>query len=100
MDKHSLRLVIQAKITEGRLPRERLPRMLTARGNGETCDGCGIPVTTAQRLMEGWDNDRPGVRLHIACFHVWEVERRLPADTPPTRYALGSASGVRFPRSA
>jgi hypothetical protein len=35
MDKPTLRLLIQKKITDGRLPQERLPSMWGGRGAGE-----------------------------------------------------------------
>jgi hypothetical protein len=52
MDKSTLRLLIQEKLTDGRLPRERLPRMWGGQGAGETCDACGETVTRAQKGME------------------------------------------------
>lgn len=76
MDKPTLRLLIQEKLTDGRLPRERLPRMWGGQGAGETCDACGETVTKAQMAMEVLDATGGGVELHIACFLVWEVERQ------------------------
>ncbi len=102
MDKPILRLLIQAKITEGRLPHERLVRPVAGPGRGETCDGCGVSVTTAQMMMAGWEKNGSDVRFHMACFYVWEVERQLPAHAQPMRHAPTptSASHVRFPRQA
>jgi hypothetical protein len=76
MDKPTLRLLIQEKLMDGRLPQERLPRMWGGPGGGETCDACGERVTRAQMGMEILDATGAGLQLHIACFLVWEVERQ------------------------
>ncbi len=102
MDKPILRLLIQDKIAEGRLPHERLSYMVAGPGHGETCDGCSVPVTTDQMMMAGWEKKGSGVRFHLACFHVWEVEREMPKHPQPMWRppAPTPASGVRFPRQA
>lgn len=76
MDKPTLRLLIQEKLTDGRLPQERLPRMWGGPGAGETCEACGERVTRAQMGMEVLDATGSGLPLHIACFLVWEAERQ------------------------
>lgn len=76
MDKPTLRLLIQEKLMDGRLPQERSPRMWGGPGAGETCDACGEGVTRAQMGMEILDATGAGLQLHIACFLVWEVERQ------------------------
>ena len=43
----------------------------------ETCDGCGESVTKDQMVMENLDAAKCGVQFHVACFHVWDVERQL-----------------------
>ena len=77
MDQPFLRLLIQEKLADGRLPRAPIPRMWGGPGHGETCDGCGEIVTSAQTVMENLDDAADGgVQLHVACFHVWDVERQ------------------------
>jgi hypothetical protein len=53
MDRPALTLLIQAKLTDGRLPHNHIPRMWGGPGNGETCDGCGETVSKSQMVMEG-----------------------------------------------
>ncbi len=53
--------------------------MVAGPGNGKACTACGLPVTSAQMMMEGLDKNRSSMRFHLACFHVWDVERQLPA---------------------
>jgi hypothetical protein len=82
MDQPILRLLIQEKLADGRLPRTRVPRMWGGPGHGETCDGCGETVTKAQLVMENLDDTGGGVQFHVACLHLWEVERQISPSTP------------------
>jgi len=78
MDKPTLRLMIQDKVADGRLPHHYIPRVGGGLGNGETCDACAEPVTKAQVLMEGLSgNARRGVKFHGACFYVWDATRHV-----------------------
>jgi hypothetical protein len=77
MDQPILRLLIQEKLADGRLPHAPIPRIWGGPGNGETCDGCGETVTKAQTLMENLDAAGRGVTFHVACFYVWDVARRI-----------------------
>ncbi len=89
MDKPILRILIQEKLAEGRLPLDHIPRIWSGPGNGETCDGCGETVTKTQTLIEGLDARGSGVHLHVACFYLWNVERQVPGHGPsgPARSA-------------
>ncbi len=82
MDKPVLRLMIREKLADGRLPHDSIPRMWGGPGNGETCDGCGEAVAKTQMLMEGLSAKARGVQFHVACFHVWDVERQVPGHDP------------------
>lgn len=81
MDSHILRLMIQEKLADGRLPHEHTPGIWGGPGNGETCDGCGETVTKAQMVME-LSTKNSGVHFHVACFHVWDAERRVLGHEP------------------
>ena len=76
MDKLTLRLMIQDKLANGRLPHSYIPRVWGGPGNGETCDGCDETVTKAQMVMEGLSKDF-AVQFHLACFYVWDATRRV-----------------------
>jgi hypothetical protein len=99
MEQPLLRLLIQEKLTDGRLPSTPIPRVWSGSGNGQTCDGCGETVTHTQTLVEHRDAGS-GVQFHVACFHVWNVERQVaggghePSARLPTRSAF-RAPGVR-----
>lgn len=78
MGDDTLRALIRTKLADGRLPRNSVPRVWGGPGNGETCDGCEEIVTKDQFVMEGISlaNGRKPLQLHVACFNIWDDERR------------------------
>ena len=91
MEQPLLRLLIQEKIADGRLPSAPLPRVWDGPGTGQTCDGCSEPVTHAQTVVENFDAGSRAVRFHVACFHVWNVEREMAGQVPSVRLPARSA---------
>jgi hypothetical protein len=91
MDQPLLRLLIQERLADGRLPRTPIPRVWGGLGHGETCDGCGETVTKAQTVMENLDATGCGLQLHVACFYVWDVERQMHAHEQRARLPARSA---------
>ena len=91
MEHPFLRLLIQEKLADGRLPSAPLPRAWGGPGNGQTCDGCSETVTAAQTVVEHLDGPGRGVRFHVACFHVWNVERQTAGHEPGARLPARSA---------
>ena len=87
MELEALRLLIRSKLEQGLLPYDSIPRIWGAPGNGEICDACDLIVDPATMVIEGisladghksldaHDRRRP-LQLHVACFYVWDVERR------------------------
>lgn len=82
MEKSALRLMIQEKLADGRLPHDHIPRVWGGPGNGETCDGCDETVTKTQMVMEGLSTTNGGVQFHVACFYVWDMERQVLGHEP------------------
>jgi hypothetical protein len=82
IEQDNLRLMIQEKLADGRLPHDHIPRVWGGPGNGETCDGCGEIVGKAQLVMEGIDARGCGVQFHVACFYVWDAERKVLGHEP------------------
>jgi hypothetical protein len=82
MERPTLRLLIQEKLADGRLPNNHIPRIWGGPGNGEICDGCDEIVTKAQMIMEGLSGKDSGVQFHVACFYVWDVERHVLGHEP------------------
>jgi hypothetical protein len=97
MDPPILRLRIQDKLADGRLPHDPFPTIRSRQGNGELCDGCEGTVTRAQMLMEILDARGCQVQVHVACYYVWVIERQAYGREPSAR--LPARSGFR-PQSA
>ena len=92
MEQPLLRLLIQEKIADGRLPSAPLPRVYDGPGTGQICDGCSETVTQAQTVAENLDAGSRAARFHVACFHVWNVERQMAGQQPSVRLPARSAS--------
>lgn len=78
MEDQALRLLIQSKLSDGRLPHNSIPRIWGGSGNGETCDACEETISKNQFVMEGVGTEGGGVQLHVKCFYMWETERVPP----------------------
>jgi hypothetical protein len=76
MEQSVIRVLIQERLAAGRLPHDHIPLIRSATTNGETCDGCEETVTRAQTLIETLDPKGRKVKLHVACFHVRDVEHQ------------------------
>lgn len=88
MNQPIVRVLIQEKLADGRLPHDRLPRIRNGPGNGEACNGCEMTVTRAQMLMEILDARGCRVQFHVGCYYVWVVERQMYGQLD--RFALPS----------
>ena len=80
MDPVSLRLFIQQKLDDGRLPHNSIPRIWGGPGGGELCDACEEPIPKDQLIMEGISRygGRLGVQFHVQCFALWDEMRKAP----------------------
>lgn len=78
MKEQPLRFLIRAKLTDGRLPHDSIPRMWGGPGANEWCDACEETITKEQWVMEGIGAKGGGLRLHVRCFHLWDSERQVP----------------------
>jgi hypothetical protein len=78
MDQESLRLLIQHKIRDRRLPHDGITKVWSSPSDGEMCDACDTVITKDQSLMEGFPLDlgRRPFQMHVRCFHIWDHERR------------------------
>jgi len=76
MEQTALRLVIQSKLADGRLPQNSIPRVWGCAGAGETCDACEQLISKAQFVMEEvCTTGGKGIQFHVPCFHLWDEER-------------------------
>ena len=70
MTTDALRLVIQSKLVDGRLPLNSIPRVWGGPGNGETCHACEKVITKHEFVMEGVSlaPAKAPLQLHVACY--------------------------------
>ena len=80
VDPISLRVLIQQKLADGRLPHNSIPRVSGGPSSGETCDACGDVIAVHQFVMEGvsMDHTKETLHMHVACFYLWDAERKAP----------------------
>ena len=87
MQDDSLRLLIRAKLQQGLLPYDSIPRIWGAPSDGEMCDGCDSLIDPGEMVMEGISlsdgskgltrqERRKPLQLHVTCFYLWDTERR------------------------
>ena len=74
----TLRALIRAKLADGRLPHDIIPRVWGGPGNGERCVACEEVITTGNFVMEGIGEGSRAFQFHVQCFYIWDVERQAP----------------------
>ena len=94
MEPPLLRLLIQEKLADGRLPSTPIPRIWNGAGTGQICGGCGETITNAQAATGNVDAAGGGLQFHVACFHVWDVERQASGREPGVRLPARSGFGA------
>jgi hypothetical protein len=74
-----VRLLIQGKLRDGRLPYDGVTRSSSSPSAGETCEGCDMLLAKEHVLMAvtTLTRSRP-IQFHVICFQVWNDERRAP----------------------
>jgi hypothetical protein len=78
MDHEVLRLLIQRKVRDGRLPHDSISRVWSSASDKETCVACDTILAKEQLVMEGTTvrSGRRALQFHVRCFQVWDSERR------------------------
>ena len=82
MDPHAIRLLIRAKLADGRLPRDSAPKILGRPGNWEKCDACEEILRTTALMMEVYPLTKGTkiVHFHGDCYALWNDERHAPTS--------------------
>ncbi len=75
MNDATVRRVVQGKIVDGRLPRDRIGRVSATYGAGEVCDACSASVPLGEVLYMLTRPDSDGFSFHATCFAIWKDER-------------------------
>ena len=78
MDHEALRLLIQRKVRDGRLPHDTITKVWSSPSAGETCRACDTILSMDQLVMEGTTltTGRRALQFHVQCFQIWDSERR------------------------
>jgi hypothetical protein len=72
-----VRLPIQSKLRDGRLPYDGVTRSWSSPSAGETCEGCDTILAKEHVLMAVTTLTRSSaMQFHAICFQVWNEERR------------------------
>ena len=80
MKNADLRMLIREKLDDGRLPLNGIPRFWIGPSAGEECNACDELITGPLVVegIAGTDGVQTPVQMHIACFALWDEERREP----------------------
>lgn len=74
---NTLAEIVRAKLHAGTLPCEEPLKVWFSVGTGNSCAACEQPILPLQTECEPeYYDERPSIRLHVACHGVWEAERR------------------------
>ena len=80
MEQDALRLLIHRKLAQGELPHDSIPGFLGGPADGEECDACEEPISSAQFITEAISTTtNQGIQFLVECFYIWDTERDAPA---------------------
>jgi hypothetical protein len=75
MNQESLRLLIQRKIRDGRLPHDSITKIWSSPRAGETCDACERLLAETHLVMTAPSMaDKTFAKLHADCYVLWNAE--------------------------
>jgi hypothetical protein len=77
MELEAIRVLIRAKMQDGRLPRDSTSQAFGHPGNLENCGACGRVLRTSKPMME-IKNSTIVSFFHGDCYLLWIDERRAP----------------------
>lgn len=80
MQDADVRALIRDKLRNGHLPLNGIPRFWVGPSDGEECHACDR-IIAAPLVVEGIASaagGRQAIQMHIACFAIWDEERREP----------------------
>jgi hypothetical protein len=85
-DNRALRLLVQTKLADGRLPTSDMSHVWGGQARGETCDACGETIPKGQLIIESLaPGGAAALQFHVPCFYLWisarEATRRGANDT-------------------
>lgn len=77
METQARRLLIREKLSDGRLPQNRISRVSGRPSEGEICHACEGVISEAEMVIEGiFQGSVTPLQLDVDCFYLWYAERR------------------------
>jgi hypothetical protein len=78
INREAIRLLIQQRLQNGRLPHDDAPGARESPGDGAICDACGEIITANQVMMEvgPFPGEKEPLCFHADCFQLWNAERQ------------------------
>jgi hypothetical protein len=77
MELEAIRVLIRAKMQDGRLPRDSTPRAFRRPGNWQKCAACEETLAKPLLMVEVYPPmNGKVVRFHHDCYTLWKEERR------------------------
>ena len=75
-----VRVLIQEKLRDGRLPYDGVTRTWSGPSAQEACEGCEMVLAKEHALMKVTTLTRgtKPIHFHAICFQVWNDQRRAP----------------------
>jgi hypothetical protein len=74
MDELSIRARVREMVETGQLPCDESGKVWAGRGSGTHCAACGEPIESAQIEFEVPLGPTAVLRLHRACYRIWQEE--------------------------
>jgi hypothetical protein len=78
MENLDVRVLIRDKLRTSRLPLNGIPRFWVGPSDGEECHACDR-IIAEPLVVEGIASEaggRQAIQMHVACFAIWDEERR------------------------
>ena len=82
IDHPNVSSMIRDRLVSGRLPYDSSLCVWGGASLEVTCDACDEVVMKPQLLMAGISKTGRGIRMHVACFSLWDAARRASSAIP------------------
>jgi len=71
----AVRRVVRDKISDGRLPRDRMGAVSASHGTDRLCDACSLSISPEEVVYKLLRMGSDGFVFHATCFAVWRYEQ-------------------------
>jgi len=71
----AVRRVVRDKISDGRLPRDRMGAVSASHGIDRLCDACSLSISPEEVVYKVLRMGSDGFVFHATCFAIWRYEQ-------------------------